>query len=105
VLSQAVSQRRAEVGIRMALGADGGRVRGMVLGDGLRLVGIGVGIGTVGAIALSGLLSSQLFGVEPRDPLVYVPVILSLFGVGVLASFMPAWRATRVDPVIAMRTD
>ena len=105
VLSQAVAQRRAEVGIRMALGADGGRVRGMVLGDGLRLVGIGLGIGTVGALALSGLLSSQLFGVDPRDPLVYLPVVLTLLGVGVLASFLPAWRATRVDPVIAMRTN
>ena len=105
VLSQAVAQRRAEVGIRMALGADGSRVRGMVLGDGLRLVGIGLGIGTIGALALSGLLSSQLFGVNPRDPLVYLPVVLILLGVGVLASFMPAWRATRVDPVIAMRTE
>jgi putative ABC transport system permease protein len=105
VLSQAVAQRRAEVGIRMALGADRGRVRGMVLGDGLRLVGIGLGIGTVGALALSGLLSSQLFGVDPRDPLVYLPVVLTLLGVGALASSVPAWRATRVDPVIAMRAD
>jgi predicted permease len=105
VLSQAVAQRRGEVGIRMALGADSDRVRGMVLGDGLRLVAIGLGVGTIGAVALSGLLSSQLFGVNPRDPSVYVPVVLTLLAVGLLASFMPAWRATRVDPVIAMRAD
>jgi len=105
VLAQAVAQRRKEVGIRMALGADRGAVRGMVLRDGMRLVGIGLGIGTAGALVLSGLLSSQLFGVEPRDPLVYLPVVLSLLAVGLLASFMPAWRATRVDPVIAMRAD
>jgi predicted permease len=105
VLSQAVAQRRGEVGIRMALGADSDRVRGMVLGDGLRLVAIGLGVGTIGAVALSGLLSSQLFGVNPRDPSVYVPVVLTLLAVGLLASFMPAWRATRVDPVIAMRDD
>jgi predicted permease len=105
VLSQAVAQRRGEVGIRMALGADSDRVRRMVLGDGLRLVAIGLGVGTIGAVALSGLLSSQLFGVNPRDPSVYVPVVLTLLAVGLLASFMPAWRATRVDPVIAMRDD
>jgi putative ABC transport system permease protein len=77
----------------------------MVLGDGLRLVAIGLGVGTIGAVGLSGLLSSQLFGVNPRDPSVYVPVVLTLLAVGLLASFMPAWRATRVDPVIAMRAD
>jgi putative ABC transport system permease protein len=105
VLSQAVGQRRTEVGIRMALGAGRGSVRGMVLADGMRLVGVGLAIGTAGALALSGLLSSQLFGVDPRDPFVYLPVVLTLLGVGLLACFLPAWRATRVDPVIAMRTD
>jgi len=105
VLSQAVAQRRTEVGIRMALGADRGTVRGMVLADGLKLVGVGLVLGTVAALALSGLLSSQLFGVDPRDPLVYASAVLTLLAVGALASLMPAWRATRLDPAIAMRAD
>lgn len=105
VLSYAVAQRRGEVGIRMALGASGGDVRGMVLSDGLRLVFIGLGVGVVGAMALSGLLSSQLFGVNPREPLVYVGVSLTLLLVGVTACSIPAWRATRVSPVTAMRAE
>ena len=105
VLSYAVAQRRGEVGIRMALGASGGDVRGMVLTDGLRLVVIGLGVGVVAAIALSGLLSSQLFGVDPREPLVYAGVTLTLLAVGVTACFVPAWRATRVSPVTAMRAE
>ncbi len=103
VLSYAVAQREGEMGIRMALGADGGAVRGLVLGDGLRLVGVGLGLGVAGALALSGLLSSQLFGVDPREPIVYVAVTLTLLAVGFAACVVPAWRATRVSPVVAMR--
>lgn len=77
----------------------------MVLTDGARLVGVGLLLGVTGALALSGLLTSQLFGVSPRDPLVYGSVIAILLAVGVLASFIPAWRATRVDPMIAMRAE
>ena len=105
VLSYAVAQRKAEVGIRMALGADRGAVRGMVLNDGMKLVLTGLGVGLVGAILLSGLLSSQLFGVDPREPVIYALVTTTLLVVGLLASFVPAWRATRVDPVIAMRAE
>ncbi|MEM7416614.1 MAG: ABC transporter permease [Gemmatimonadota bacterium] len=105
VLSYAVAQRRGEVGIRMALGADGATVRGMVLSDGLKLVLAGLVTGVVGAVALSGLLSSQLFGVNPREPFIYVSVTLTLLTVGVAACFIPAWRATRVNPVTAMRNE
>ncbi len=105
VLSYAVAQRRGEVGIRMALGADGGSVRSMVLGDGLKLVLAGLGIGLVGALGLSGLLASQLFGVNPREPLIYMTVTTTLLAVGVAACWLPAWRATRVSPVIAMRAE
>jgi putative ABC transport system permease protein len=105
VLSYAVSQRRNEVGIRMALGADGAAVRSMVLGDGLRLVLLGLGVGVVGAISLSGLLANQLFGVNPREPFVYGVVTVTLLVVGLIACFLPAWRATHVDPVTAMRTE
>jgi ABC-type antimicrobial peptide transport system permease subunit len=105
VLSYAVAQRQGEMGIRMALGADGGIVRGMVLTDGLKLVLTGLAAGLVGALALSGVLASQLFGVNPREPLIYAAVTLTLLTVGVAACFIPAWRATRVSPVIAMRAE
>ena len=105
VLSYAVAQRRAEVGVRMALGADGGDVRGMVLTDGMRLVLGGLALGIVGALAFSGLLGSQLFEVNPREPLVYAAVTLTLLAVGVAACFVPAWRATRVSPASAMRAE
>lgn len=105
VLAYAVEQRTSELGIRMALGADRGVVRAMVLTDGLRLVLIGLAVGIVGAISLSGLMASQLFGVDPRDPTIYVVVAAALLAVGLVASFVPAWKATRVSPVVAMRCD
>jgi len=105
VLSYAVAQRRGEVGIRMALGADRGAVRSMVLGDGMKLVLAGLGIGTLGAAGLSGFLSSQLYGVNPREPVIYLAVALVLLGVGALASIVPAWKATRLSPVLAMRSE
>jgi len=92
-------------GTLSGLGADGADVRGMVLGDGLRLVLTGLGVGVVAAIALSGLLSSQLFGVDPREPIIYVSVTVTLLLVGLAACFVPAWRATRVNPVTAMRAE
>jgi ABC-type antimicrobial peptide transport system permease subunit len=103
VLAYAVAQRSSEVGIRMALGADRANVRAMILRDGVRLVTLGLVLGLVGALALSGLLGTQLYGVDPHDPAVLLAVSGVLLGVGVLASLVPAWRATRVDPVVAMR--
>jgi len=105
VLAYAVEQRTNELGIRMALGADRSDVRGMVLIEGVRLVLIGLGVGIVGAVSLSGLLASQLFGVDPREPFIYVVVTTILLVVGLLASFVPAWKATRVSPVVAMRCE
>ena len=105
VLAYAVEQRTNEVGIRMALGADRGDVRGMVLRDGARLVLIGLGVGVVGAISLSSLLASQLFGVNPREPFTYLAVASALLVVGLVASYVPAWKATRVSPVVAMRCE
>jgi putative ABC transport system permease protein len=105
VLAYAVAQRTQEVGIRMALGADRTRVRGMVLRDGMRLVAWGLALGLVGALALGGVLASQLYGVSPRDPETILAVTAVLLGAGLAASLLPAWRATRVDPVRAMRTE
>lgn len=105
VLAYAVAQRTNEVGIRMALGADRSAVRAMILKDGARLVAVGLALGLIGAVGLSGLLATQLYGVNPRDPRVLAIVSTVLLTVGLLASFVPAWRATRVDPVTAMRGD
>ncbi len=105
VLSYSVEQRTNELGIRLALGADRDRVRRMVLFDGVRLVAIGAALGLIGAVALSGVLASQLYGVAAIDPLVYAAVLATLLTAGLAGSYLPAWRATRVDPLIAMRAD
>ena len=105
VMSYSVSQRAHEIGIRMALGAARRNVLGMVMGQGLLLVAIGVAIGVAGALSLTRLISSQLFGVKPSDPTTFVLVAVTLVGVAALATFVPAMRATRVDPVVALRDE
>ncbi len=105
VLAYAVEQRRSEVGIRMALGAAASDVRAMVLTDGAKIVIVGLVLGLVGALALSGVLASQLYGVSPREPIIYATVAGILLLVGLVASFVPAWRATRVNPVVAMKRE
>jgi putative ABC transport system permease protein len=103
VMSYSVTQRSHEIGIRMALGAARQNVLGMVMGQGLVLVGIGVVIGLAGAFGLTRLISSQLFGVKPSDPTTFTLVAVTLVAVAALATFVPAMRATRVDPVDALR--
>jgi putative ABC transport system permease protein len=105
VMAYTTTQRRHEIGIRMALGAAGRDVLGLVVVQGMRLVFLGLGIGLVGAWALSRVLTSQLFGVTPRDPLTYLSVALLLGTVALAASWIPALRATRVDPMIALRSE
>jgi putative ABC transport system permease protein len=105
VLAFAVEQRVAELGIRMALGASAGTVRSMVLREGSVLLLGGLLIGSIAALALGGLVSTLLFGVSPRDPLVFGAVFGILTVVGLLASFLPAQRATRVSPASAMRRE
>lgn len=105
VLSYSVAQRSREIGIRVALGADVRRVRDLVLGDGIRLAAIGLGIGLAGALALSQLMGSLLYGVGTRDPVTFFGVAGVLGLVAVVASYLPARRAARIDPVISLRSD
>ncbi|MGH9742912.1 MAG: ADOP family duplicated permease [Candidatus Acidiferrum sp.] len=103
VMAYAVSQRTRKMGVRIALGADAGNVLRMILGQGLRLAVIGVGLGLVASFALTRLTSGLLFGVKPSDPETFVLVTGALLAVAVVACWIPARRATRVDPVIALR--
>src|SRR5580692_3396229 len=103
VISYTVSQRKREIGIRLALGAQSGDVVGMVMGSGARMAIVGVAIGVLVALALTRWMSTLLFGVTAHDPLTYSLVALLLFTVALAACWIPARRATRVDPMVALR--
>ena len=105
VISYSVAQRTPEFGIRMALGATGRHVQSGVLGDTLRITLIGAAIGIAGAVALSSLLSSLLFGISSTDPWTYAGAITALLLVALAAGFIPAFRASRLSPMIALRAD
>ncbi len=105
VVAYNVSRRQPELGLRMALGADGGRIRRAVVGQGLLVAGSGVLAGVLGALALTHLLGRLLFGVEPADPLTFTLTSVGLVGVSAAASFIPALRASRVDPARILKTD
>jgi ABC-type antimicrobial peptide transport system permease subunit len=105
VLSYVVAQRTRELGVRIALGAQRRDVLGMVLGQGARLIGVGVLAGALAAAAATRLVASMMFGVSPLDPLVYLATALVLGAVGLAAVYVPARRATRVDPMVALRAE
>jgi predicted permease len=105
VMAYMVERRTGEIGVRMALGADRGRVIGMVIGGALRPVGVGLGIGIPSAIGAGRLMTAQLFDVKPWDPIMLTLATLLLGLAALLASWVPAWRAAGVEPMAALRTE
>jgi putative ABC transport system permease protein len=103
VLAFSVSARTNEIGIRMSLGADSGRVQRMVLSEGGLLVALGLALGVAGALVLSRLMQGLLFGVAPHDPVTLAGVVLLMAAVGIAACWIPAARAARIDPGAALR--
>jgi ABC-type antimicrobial peptide transport system permease subunit len=103
VVAYLVNRRTHEIGIRMALGARQGDVLRMVLGRGIRLGALGAAVGLVAAFAVAQVMSSRLYGVKPLDPLTYAASTAVVLAVALLASYLPARRATQVDPMAALR--
>jgi ABC-type antimicrobial peptide transport system permease subunit len=105
VLAYTVSQRTAEIGVRVALGASRGAVLRSVIGRGAISVGVGLGVGVVLALVAGGLLRDLLFAVEPRDPLILSLVVSTIATVGLVACVVPGRRALRVEPAMALRAE
>jgi len=105
VLSYSVSQRTREIGVRMALGAQMASILGLVLGEGMKRAGVGIAVGVGAAVASSRAMRSMLYGVDATDVPTYALAVLVLLGVALLACLVPAWRAARVNPIIALRNE
>jgi macrolide transport system ATP-binding/permease protein len=105
VTNYSVAQRTREIGVRMALGADPRSVLGLVLGHGMLLVGLGIAVGLTVALLGAGVLNALVTGVNPRDPLTFGGTAVVLAAVALVANYIPAHRATRIDPLVALRTD
>jgi ABC-type antimicrobial peptide transport system permease subunit len=104
-LAYSVTQRTREMGIRIAIGSDAGKIFKIILGQGIRVVGIGLALGAVSAFFLGRLIRSLLYGIQPSDPGVMATVALVLAVTGLVACVLPARRATRIDPVVALTSE
>jgi ABC-type antimicrobial peptide transport system permease subunit len=104
-MAYSVAQRTREIGVRMALGAERWDVARLVVGQGAKLAAMGLLLGGIGATVATRTLRGVLYGVEPTDPLTFASSALLLGGVALLASYLPARRATRVDPMVALRAE
>ncbi len=105
VMSYWVTQRSREIGIRLALGAARGDVTGLVLGQGLKLVAVGVGVGLLGALLVTRALRTLLFNVSAADPFVFATIVVVLSATACLATYVPARRAARLDPLVTLRSE
>jgi ABC-type antimicrobial peptide transport system permease subunit len=105
VISHTVTRRSREIGVRLALGASPRAVLNMVMGEGLRLTGAGLLAGAAAALALTRILSGLLYGVKPRDPLTFIIAMILLGAGSLIASWIPARRATTVDPLVVLRAE
>jgi putative ABC transport system permease protein len=105
LIAYAVGQRTHELGVRVALGATGGRITGMVIREGLVITVVGAVLGITSAAAASKYLASLLYDVKPSDPMIFATVTFALIIVSAIASYLPARRAARIDPLVAMRGD
>jgi putative ABC transport system permease protein len=103
VLSGSVTERTREIGVRLALGASRGHILALIVRQGMTLTGLGILLGLFGAVAASQAIVTLLFGVSRLDPITYLGVIAVLVGVSVIACWLPARRATKVDPLVALR--
>jgi ABC-type antimicrobial peptide transport system permease subunit len=104
-ISYLVNERTHEIGVRLALGATRGRILQMILRQGLELAIAGAAVGLVGALIVSHLIAGLLYSVRPTDPVTFVGVAILLIGIALLACYLPARRATHVDPMIALRDE
>jgi ABC-type antimicrobial peptide transport system permease subunit len=105
VFSYAVSQRTREIGIRMALGQDARSIRNQVLLEGLRMTAVATALGLAAAMLLTRSVAALLYGVKPGDPLTFVTMAAVLMGAALVGCYVPARRATRVNPIVALKTD
>jgi ABC-type antimicrobial peptide transport system permease subunit len=105
VMSYVVTQRTSELGLRMALGAARGDVVGLVLSRAATLAALGLSVGAAMSLAVSRLIGAMLFGLRATDPVTYASVLLSVAGIAILAAVGPAWRASRIDPMVALRRE
>ena len=105
VLSYMVTERRREIGIRVALGAARSQVLTLIMKQGLQVTALGVTIGLAGALAVNRLIASLLFGVQSTDPVTIGSVIATIAAVSVIAGWLPAWRASRLEPTLVLRDE